>query len=247
MRVETLEVAAVMQRTTMCQCPTYFLQWNMPGTGRGVNVAVHDATLVPVPGLTGRSPTAIAQEVARDREERGRKPGWSPYGGVFNNPAAFSETDQGMLHTTLAGDGFMAPPLKNSYMSNGLGAGSTMYPVQLPNGMLMNVPADEISAYPNVMPTMVQGPLSAPNSMGQEYSSTNEALSNTGAKPWVSRLAGTQAEIAQQQEFYKQYALAGARYDWRAATIRKPWQHAWLHFRQIWNSLSDKQSIRRNT
>merc|ERR1711871_1367154 len=56
-----------------------------PGTGRGVNVAVHDATLVPVPGLTGRSPTAIAQEVARDREERGRKPGWYPYGGVFNN------------------------------------------------------------------------------------------------------------------------------------------------------------------
>ena len=129
--------------------PNLLLQWNMRRYRKRVNVAVHDATLVPVPGLTGRSPTAIAQEVARDREERGRKPvGLLTVGSTTQRRF---ETDKGCY--TLAGDGFRH--LHLVYMSNGLaGALCTL----CLNGMLMNVPADEISAYPNVMPTMVQGP-----------------------------------------------------------------------------------------
>ena len=74
------------QVTCFLDSGPHFVDPNSDSSGSGAYpVAVHDPMLVPVHGMDGLSPVAVAQNLARDQLARGKTPAWMPPGAESQN------------------------------------------------------------------------------------------------------------------------------------------------------------------
>jgi hypothetical protein len=107
-----------------------------------------------------------------------------------NHLAAFSEA----ASAAAPGLGSQTSGLSlSSTLSSTIAGQRNMVPVRLPNGMIMQIPRDELSSMPNAIPT---------------YNLPSMPSSTPLSSEWQQKLAAAQSNIAAQQAQYSQYSDA---------------------------------------
>lgn len=185
----------------------HFVDPNSDSSGSGAYpVAVHDPMLVPVHGMDGLSPVAVAQNLARDQLARGKTPAWMPRATSPYDPLAFSKTAPGMLHMSTHGPGVWTDtPMGAARFARS--RDQKLVPVRLPNGMTMQVPPDELAHMPNAVPIGGAGYPTDPSTTGMDLD--GDGIPDDGSDPFSARVNAATARINMQEAQVSQYADLG--------------------------------------